>query len=73
MVAFLTDSPHAMVFGRNEGPKIAGWEKYVLDAEGWQRLWDEVGDVTGTSWRTEMDIQSTASYIKVQLGAYRAI
>jgi hypothetical protein len=72
MVRFLRpDNPRAMIFGRNEGPKIVGWEKYVLDIESWRRMWNEVGDLTGTRWRTEMDVQSTDQWNKVRFGVYR--
>jgi ubiquinone/menaquinone biosynthesis C-methylase UbiE len=74
MVRFLRpENPRAMIFGRNEGPKIVGWEKYVLDAESWQRMWDEVGEATRTCWRTEMDVESSNEWIKVRFGVYRVI
>jgi ubiquinone/menaquinone biosynthesis C-methylase UbiE len=72
MVRFLRpENQKAMIFGRNEGPKIVGWEKYVLDAESWRRMWGEVGEATGTCWRTEMDVESTEQWIKVRFGVYR--
>lgn len=72
MVSFLKPkNPGAMIFGRNGGPKIAGWEKYVLDPESWRRMWDEVGEATGTSWRTEMDVENDDKWIKVIFGVYR--
>lgn len=67
------DNPRTMIFGRNEGPKIEGWEKYVLDAESWQHMWDEVGEATGTRWRTEMDVQSNEEWNKVRFGVYRVM
>ncbi|KAK8078681.1 hypothetical protein PG996_004851 [Apiospora saccharicola] len=36
MVGFLRpDNPDVMIFGQNQGPKIEGWEKYVLDPGTW--------------------------------------
>jgi ubiquinone/menaquinone biosynthesis C-methylase UbiE len=67
------ENPKAMIFGRNEGPKIVGWEKYVLDAESWRRMWDEVGEATGTRWKTEMDLESTDEWIKARFGVYRLL
>jgi hypothetical protein len=74
MVGFLRlKNSRAMIFGRNGGPKIVGWEKYVLDAESWRSMWDEVGEATGTCWRTEMDVESNDKYIKVIFGVYRVV
>ena len=59
MVGFLRkDNPDVVVFGRNMGRKIPGSEKYMLDGEGvqWQCIWDEVGEATGTAWRTEWEV-----------------
>jgi hypothetical protein len=73
MVRFLRpDNPKAMIFGSNGGPKIVGWEKYVLDVESWRRMWDEVGKTTGTCWRTEMDVESDDKWIKVRFSVHRA-
>lgn len=67
MVKFLKpDNSKALIFGSNEGPKIDGWEKYVLDAESWERLWDQVGEATGTRWRTEMVTEASDTWIKVR-------
>lgn len=70
---FNANNTGAMIFGSNGGPKIQGWEKYVLDAESWQGLWDEVGEATGTSWRTEMEIETSEGWIKVRFAVYRAV
>ncbi|KAH7029525.1 uncharacterized protein B0I36DRAFT_364056 [Microdochium trichocladiopsis] len=32
-----------------------GDKRFLHDARTWQRLWDEVGEATGTRWRTEVD------------------
>ncbi|KAK0729457.1 hypothetical protein B0H67DRAFT_185 [Lasiosphaeris hirsuta] len=65
-------NPDAIIFGQNEGPKIVGWEKYVLDAEGWHSLWDDVGEVTGTGWRTEMETtENSDEWILAGSGVYR--
>lgn len=72
MVKFLRpENPRTMIFGRNGGPKIEGWEKYVLDAESWRQMWDEIGEATETSWKTEMDVESSDEWIKVGFGVYR--
>ncbi|KAI1752762.1 hypothetical protein F4782DRAFT_499965 [Xylaria castorea] len=74
MVGFLKpDNQKAMIFGHNGGPKIVGWEKYVLDEETWGRMWDEVGEATGTSWRTEMNVENNDEWIKVRFAVYRDI
>ncbi|KAI0436320.1 hypothetical protein F4803DRAFT_566945 [Xylaria telfairii] len=63
MVRFL--HPHradVMLFGRQVGTMLprdngkAGSDKvYLHNAASWQRLWDEVGERTGTRWRTTME------------------
>ena len=74
MVRFLRPkNPKAMIFGRNGGPKITGWEKYVLDTESWRRIWDEVGETTGTCWRTEIDVENGDKSIEVRFVVYRVI
>ena len=75
MVGFLrSEAPGAMIFGQNQGPKIEGWEKYVLDPESWEDLWGEVGQATGTKWRTEMEVvESTDEWINVRFGVYRVL
>ncbi|KAJ1325465.1 methyltransferase domain-containing protein [Microdochium nivale] len=32
-----------------------GDKRFLHDARSWQSLWDEVGEATGTRWRTEVD------------------
>ncbi|KAK7937280.1 uncharacterized protein PG986_014148 [Apiospora aurea] len=53
----------AIVFGRQvastspreiRGPR--GERRFVHDGATWQRLWDEVGEATGTRWRTEVEM-----------------
>lgn len=74
MVGFLKpDNHNAMIFGRNGGPKIPGWEQYVLDEESWRNMWDEVGEATRTSWRTEMQVESNDEWIKVTFAVYRVV
>ncbi|KAK0652636.1 hypothetical protein B0T16DRAFT_505222 [Cercophora newfieldiana] len=74
MVRFLRPgNPNVVIFGRNGGPKVDGWEKYVLDANAWRQLWDEVGEATGTSWRTEMEMESGDDWIKATFAVYRAV
>jgi SAM-dependent methyltransferase len=65
-------NPRAMIFGSNGGPKVDGWEKYVLDAERWRDMWNEVGEATETSWRTEMETESSDGWIKIRFAVYRA-
>lgn len=75
MVRFLNPrNPGAMIFGLNGGLKIDGWEKYVLDAESWRGVWETVGEVTGTAWRTEMDVvESDENCIRTRFSVYRAM
>lgn len=44
----------------------------VLDAKVWGEMWDEVGEATGTKWRTEMEMESGDDWIKVLFVVYRA-
>ncbi|KAK7747066.1 hypothetical protein SLS62_009222 [Diatrype stigma] len=63
MVRFLRpDDPDVVIFGRHvgtsqpsdrEGARRAS--RYLHNAETWQQLWDEVGERTGTRWRTEVE------------------
>ena len=72
MVGFLrSDNPGVMIFGQNQGPKIDGCEKYVLDPKSWKDLWEEVGQSTDTRWRTEMDVDSSDECNHVRFGVYR--
>ncbi|KAK0706979.1 hypothetical protein B0T26DRAFT_744056 [Lasiosphaeria miniovina] len=74
MVGFLRrDNARAVIFGQNGGPKVDGWEKYVLDSASWRDMWGEVGEATGTRWRTEMDVEDGDDWIKVRFGVYRAV
>jgi len=73
VVGFLDpDNQNVVVFGCNGGPKVVGWEKYVLNKKAWQGVWDEVGETTGTAWRTEMHVEETQDTIKVSFAVYRA-
>ncbi|KAI1743026.1 hypothetical protein F4680DRAFT_410820 [Xylaria scruposa] len=63
MVRFLhPDRRDVMLFGRQVGTMLprdngkAGSDKvYLHNAGSWQRLWDEVGQRTGTRWKTTME------------------
>ncbi len=67
MVRFLKpERRDAMIFGRQVGTTLprengkAGSDKvYLHNADSWQRLWDEVGERTGTKWRTTMEQTQT--------------
>ncbi|KAI1760090.1 hypothetical protein GGR53DRAFT_523351 [Hypoxylon sp. FL1150] len=90
MVRFLDpDDPEAMIFGRNVGTTIpgvregtGGSKKYLHNAESWQNLWNEVGKLTGTSWRTEVnDIEEPGMHLnsiadgtlrRIRYGVFRA-
>lgn len=73
MVGFLKpDSPRAIVFGFNGGPKIPGWEKYVLDEEAWRQMWEEVGHETGTSWKMETTVDERHDWIQVRFTVHRS-
>ncbi|KAM7198367.1 hypothetical protein V8F33_005158 [Rhypophila sp. PSN 637] len=76
MVHFLKtqdQNPGPVVFGCNGGPRIAGSEKYVLDADAWREVWDVVGQETGTRWKTEMEvIEDNEDRIRTRFVVYRA-
>lgn len=55
----------AFIFGRHVGSLEPGdrsfglhlsEEKYLHDQASFQRLWDEVGEATGTKWRAEVEM-----------------
>jgi SAM-dependent methyltransferase len=55
--------PRVFIFGRQVGCLDPGSQKgprgegrYLHNAESWQRLWDEVGILTHTKWRTQVDV-----------------
>ncbi|KAI1274234.1 hypothetical protein F5Y07DRAFT_219176 [Xylaria sp. FL0933] len=74
MIRFLNfDNRNAMIFGSNGGPKIPGWERYVLDQVSWSSMWDEVGEATGTSWRTEMSVESDDERVEAKFVVYRVV
>ncbi|KAI1739178.1 hypothetical protein F4680DRAFT_150065 [Xylaria scruposa] len=74
MVKFLKpENQNAIIFGHNGGPKIVGWEKYVLDEETWGHMWNEIGEATGTTWKTEMNVESSKDWIQVRFAVYRDI
>ncbi|KAM7219256.1 hypothetical protein V8F06_005425 [Rhypophila decipiens] len=75
MVGFLNPgNPNVMVFGSNGGPKTDGWERYVLDRDAWRELWEEVGQATGTRWRTAMEIfQNHEDCIRSRFVVRRAV
>lgn len=60
-VGFLKDKPGSMIFGHMLGhiepdhyPKVLSpGEVYGHDAGSWTRMWEEVGEVTGSMWRVE--------------------
>ncbi|KAI0602034.1 hypothetical protein F4775DRAFT_296650 [Biscogniauxia sp. FL1348] len=63
MVRFLNPADSdVMIFGRQVGSTMPGErrgpngdKRYLHDQETWQALWDEVGKLTGTSWRAVLD------------------
>ncbi|KAI1451663.1 hypothetical protein F4805DRAFT_450567 [Annulohypoxylon moriforme] len=63
MVRFLNpNDPDVMIFGRQAGTTTPGdredakrTKRFLHNAASWQELWDEVGELTGTAWRTEVD------------------
>ncbi|KAI1102710.1 hypothetical protein F4804DRAFT_255314 [Jackrogersella minutella] len=63
MVRFLDPhDPDVMIFGRHVGSTAPGdregskgSKRFLHNAASWQELWDEVGRLTGTAWRTEVD------------------
>ncbi|KAI0427182.1 hypothetical protein F5Y09DRAFT_350609 [Xylaria sp. FL1042] len=74
MIRFLKpNNGSTMIFGNNGGPKIPGWEKYVLDKESWSEMWVEIGTMTGTSWRMEMSVESNDEWIEAKFAVYRVV
>ncbi|KAI0382333.1 hypothetical protein F5Y04DRAFT_53194 [Hypomontagnella monticulosa] len=56
------DDPDIMIFGRQVGTTTPGArqgargdKRFLHNATSWQELWDEVGKLTGTAWRTEVN------------------
>ncbi|KAI1317382.1 hypothetical protein F5Y16DRAFT_152903 [Xylariaceae sp. FL0255] len=73
MIGFLNpNNPDVIIFGQNGGPKVSGWEKYVLDERSWTEMWNEVGKETGTSWRTEMNLESGNDWTRAKFVVYRS-
>ncbi|KAK3344496.1 hypothetical protein B0T25DRAFT_557171 [Lasiosphaeria hispida] len=73
MVGFLRSAnPNTLIFGRNGGPKIVGWENYVLDSKRWHRIWDEVSKATSILWRTEIEVEDSETWIIVMFRVFRA-
>jgi len=68
-----TERRDIMIFGRHVGTMMprprgngkAGSDKvYLHNAETWQTLWNEVGELTGTKWKVTMEPME-----KVEMGA----
>lgn len=60
LVAFFSEEKGAMVYGRQVGAAKAGTpnragSSFLHDQESFQRLWDQVGVLTGTRWTVEME------------------
>ncbi|KAK8075989.1 methyltransferase domain-containing protein [Apiospora phragmitis] len=58
------DEGGAMIFGRqaaSTSPReltgVRGERRFLHDAATWRRMWDEVGEATGTRWRTEVEME----------------
>ena len=47
-------SPPPPLADRRRKPSGPG-QKFLHDARTWQALWDEVGTLTGTKWRAELE------------------
>lgn len=63
------DAEDAMIFGRMTGravagliPGPAGSKLFVHNAESWAQLWKEVGELTGTNWRTEYELLNDVDF-----------
>lgn len=88
------NDPNVMIFGRQVGSSepgnditMRGTTRFLHNAESWQRLWDEVGEQTGTKWKTMIEVADLprdiiskmfAPYFKldgnnrISFGVYRA-
>ncbi|KAI1134236.1 hypothetical protein F5Y05DRAFT_240620 [Hypoxylon sp. FL0543] len=90
MVRFLNpDDPDVMIFGRQVGTTTPGdrqgargSRRFLHDATSWQELWDEVGKLTETTWRTEVadidepgmhpDGNTDRTLRRIRFGVFRA-
>ena len=60
LVAFFSGGDGAVVYGRQVGTAKAGppsrpGASFLHDQESFQRLWDQVGVLTGSRWKVEME------------------
>ncbi|RYP42603.1 hypothetical protein DL767_000127 [Monosporascus sp. MG133] len=89
MINFLKpDDADVMIFGRHVGTTDPldvegrqGRQRYLHNAETWQDLWDQVGELTGTRWRTEVEFIDKAGIAmggadgtvrRMRFGVYKA-
>ncbi|KAK5662609.1 hypothetical protein OQA88_8523 [Cercophora sp. LCS_1] len=63
---FRREQKNAVVLGRQVGTRNPGsveeqmrlWKRYHHDEASMQRLWDEIGERTGTRWRVEAELET---------------
>ncbi|KAI8957367.1 hypothetical protein F5Y11DRAFT_360899 [Daldinia sp. FL1419] len=90
IVRFLdVDDPDVMIFGRQVGTTtpgnregVRGSKRFLHNAASWQELWDEVGEATGTRWRTQVDEmeedgmdsdgRTDGALLRIRFGVFRA-
>jgi SAM-dependent methyltransferase len=89
IVQFLRpDDPDAMIFGLHVGTiepglreEQKGSKRFLHNSESWQQLWDVVGKLTGTSWKTTLEpieqgdrvtLPASGSIRGMAFGVYRA-
>ncbi|PHH86623.1 hypothetical protein CDD83_9978 [Cordyceps sp. RAO-2017] len=74
LVSFL--KPHirnALIYGRQVGTTRPGESSagmasaYLHDRDSFQRLWDEIGRLTKTRWKVEMEVVGEATYLLQRL------
>lgn len=65
------DSKDAMIFGGMVGrdnagelPGPGGSKLFMHNAQSWEKLWDEVGETTGTTWATDYQFVEDAAFEK---------
>lgn len=60
LVKFFREGAGAMMYGRQvgavkSGPQTRAGASFLHDKESFQRLWDQVGALTGATWVVEME------------------
>jgi hypothetical protein len=67
IVELLKDKPNTLILGRQMGNKVAGVRfgsgykdekaRYRHNDVSWAKFWDDIGEQTGTKWKTEVIVE----------------